>query len=258
MSNQPALGRKPEEQELARKKAELSDLESRLADQELRLTNLRVELATFERKYVITVGQHYAKLDEIEAKIAEHFARAHPGDQRAHDFAAQARSQADSLKASVENSLARESSDSIPPRSQTLKNLFREVAKRIHPDLATNDEDRRKRARLMAQANKAFEEGDEARLRAILEEYDSSPESVKGEGTAADLVRVIRKIAQVSRRLSEIEKELSQLEKSELFELKGKVERAAKEGRDLLQEMAADLDSSISASRERLNKLSAK
>jgi hypothetical protein len=41
---------------------------------------------------------------------------------------------------------------------------------------------------------------------------------VKGEGAAADLVRVIRKIAQAKRRLSEIAKEAGQLQDLELFD----------------------------------------
>ena len=258
MADQPALGTTPEEQELGRKISELSALESKLADRELYLTNLRVDLAAFERRYVSTVGRRYAEMDEIEAKIAEHFARAHPTDQHAHDFAAKARSQAQTSRANVESSLALKSADSIPPRSQTLKNLYREVAKRIHPDLATSAADRLKREGLMAEANRAFEDGDEERLRAILAEYNSSPESVIGEGAAADLVRVIRKIAQVSRRLSEIDKEVAQLEKSELFQLKQKVDEAATGGRDLLREMALDLDSRIAALQDRLAGLSLK
>jgi DnaJ-domain-containing protein 1 len=258
MPNEPVRTVKPEEEELERKHAELSELESKLADRELFLTNLRSELSAFERKYVRVVGQRYAELDDIEARIAEQFARTHPQDRRAHDFATEARSHAQASKANVEDSLALKSTDSVPPRSQTLKNLYREVAKRIHPDLATDSEDRLRRQKLMAEANRAFEAGDEERLRKILEEYESSPEAVKGEGAAADLVRVIRKIAQVNRRLDEIRKEVAELEESELFELKAKVDRATGEGRDLLGEMALDLDSRIAASRDRLNNLSSK
>ena len=42
---------------------------------------------------------------------------------------------------------------------------------------------------------------DEAKLRTILEEYESSPESVFGQGAGVELVRVIGKIAQVKRKL---------------------------------------------------------
>jgi DnaJ-domain-containing protein 1 len=252
MTYEPIRTVKPEEAELKKKQVELSELKSKLADRELFLTNLRAELLVFERKYVKVVGQRYAELDEIEAKIAEHAARAHPKDRHAQDFAAQARSQADNSRTNVESSLALGGADSVPPRSQTLRNLYREVAKRIHPDLATDNEDRLRRQKLMAEANRAFEEGDEARLRRILDEYESSPEAVKGEGAAADLIRVIRKIAQANRRLVEIEKEVTHLEKSELFELRGRVDEAAAEGRDLLREMAEGSDAQIAVSRERL------
>src|SRR5208283_936332 len=120
--------------------------------------------------------------------------------------------------------------------SSSLKSLYREVARRIHPDLAVDDADRAKRQKLMAEANRAYENGDEAKLRAILEEYESSPEAVFGEGTGVDLVRVIRKIAQVKRRLVEIQAETDQIRTSDLFELRKKVDEGTKQGRDVLNE----------------------
>src|SRR5712671_6798311 len=99
MTNEPVRTVKPEEEELKKKQVELSELESKLADQELFLTNLRSELSAVERKYVRVVGQRYAELDDIEARIAEHFARIHPQDRRARDFATGARSQAEASKA---------------------------------------------------------------------------------------------------------------------------------------------------------------
>lgn len=242
---------KPEEDELARKKAELSELQSRLADQELALTALRSELTGFERAYLRTVGARYAELDEIEAQIAEQRARLRP-DKTVRDAATHARERASASR----NSVAK--AEVEPPRgskSQALRSLYREVAKRIHPDLATDPLDRARREQFMADANRAYEQGDEARLRAILTEYEASPESVKGDGTAAELVRVIRKIAQVKKRLTKIDQELAELRNSELFVLKAKVDRATASGMDLLKEMAEDLDAEIAISRERLKKI---
>jgi chromosome segregation ATPase len=107
----------------------------------------------------------------------------------------------------------------------------------------------------MAEANRAYEEGDEERLRVILQEWESSPEAVKGEGAGADLVRVIRKIAQAEERLRAIEIEVSQLKESDLYKLKTKVEEAEKEKRDLLAEMAKQLDKQIADARERLDEI---
>jgi hypothetical protein len=256
MLSETVVRRRPEDEELARKKAELSRLQGLLADRELFLTALRTEVSALEQAYIRTVGKRYAELDEIEAKIAEHVARMQPENVRARNSATQARSQAQESHAVFDESLATKPVNTKSSRSQTFKNFYRETAKRIHPDLATDDADRLKRERLMAAVNRAYEEGDEARLRAILEEYESSPESVKGEGPGAELVRVIRKIAQVEGRLVEIDKEIGKLEKSERFQLKAKVDAAAIEGRDLLQEMAKTLDAQISVSLERLQSLS--
>jgi len=110
----------------------------------------------------------------------------------------------------------------------------------------------------MAEVNSAYEKGDEIKLRAILDEWESSPESIKGEGTAAELIRVIRKIAQVEKRLHSIEFEISQLEESDLYQLKIKVEKAEDEDRDLMAEMASRVDEQIALANDRLNKIPGK
>lgn len=248
---------KPEDEELRRKKFELSLLESQLADRELCLTAMRSDLAAFERRYVRIVGRLYAELDEIEARIAEQLARTLPKDRKAQSAVSRARDQAAASRSAVETTLAAHATMDASSQSQSLRSLYREVAKRIHPDLAIDSADRARRQELMAEANRAYEEGDEARLRAILEEYEVSPETVMGEGTAAELVRVIRKIAQVQRRLEQIERETQHLRESELCELKTKVDRAADEGRDLLAEIAEDLTTQILLLQERLTMLSA-
>jgi DnaJ-class molecular chaperone len=137
-----------------------------------------------------------------------------------------------------------------------LKSLYREVAKRIHPDLSSDPEDRMKRQQLMAEANEAYQMGDFARLKRILEEYESSPEAVPGEGVGAELVRVIRKITQVRRRLSEIEQEIQKLTASDLAKLKVKTEESARRGRDLLMEMAEQVDRQIAAARQQASRMS--
>ena len=108
----------------------------------------------------------------------------------------------------------------------------------------------------MARANRAYKEGNEASLRAILEEYESSPDTVIGEGVGAELVRVIRKIAQVKRRLSEIEEELKVFLQLELMELKNRVEEGEKQGRAILTEMAIAVRLRVDKARSELNELS--
>ena len=242
MSTDLGFRPKPEEEELKLKKQELEDLENKLIELELQLAGLRGQLGAFERLYLKSVGILYAQLDEIEAQIAELLAQRDPTNLKAQGTAKETRARADESRAGAE-SADKKTTRFIP--SPSLKSLYREVARRIHPDLAVDDSDRAKRQKLMAEANLAYENGDEAKLRAILEEYESSPESVFGDGTGVELVRVIRKIAQVKRRLVEIQSETDQITASELFELQKKVDEGAKLGRDVLNEMASSLQSRI-------------
>jgi hypothetical protein len=139
-----------------------------------------------------------------------------------------------------------------------LKRLYREVAKRIHPDLTSDPADRAKREQLMVEANRAYARGDADTLTRILEEYESSPEAVSGEGVGAELVRVIRKLTQVKNRLARIESEFQQLEASEVGQLRIKTKEAEGEGRDLLADMAANVQRQIGLARRRLEMLEVK
>src|SRR5205807_1733339 len=128
-------------------------------------------------------------------------------------------------------------SPSKPKRSESLRNLYRQAARLLHPDLTLDGQEKAKRHRLMADLNEAYARGDEARIQAILREWQASPESVQGDGPGAELVRVIRKIAQVEKRLKAISAEMDQLRQGELFKLKQQVEEAHANGRNLLQEL---------------------
>ncbi|NLE60657.1 MAG: molecular chaperone DnaJ [Planctomycetes bacterium] len=244
---------KPEDEELQRKKAELARLETELAERELELATLEAELRSFERTYLVRVGRRYAELDQLEAQIAEATAREHPQNEPARVEAEKARSRAAESADAVADAEDTASRGDFKP-SDTLKKLYREAAKAMHPDLATDEAEKARRERFMVELNKAYADGDEERVRAILREWEASPESVKGEGTGADLVRTIRKIAQVESRLRAIHAEIGRLQTSELFELKTKVDQAATEKRDLLAEMCDHLDDRIAEVRRRLNR----
>jgi hypothetical protein len=240
----------PEEQELARKREEQTTIETELADRELRSANLRAELGAFERQYLHYVGSRYAELDELKASIAERAAKEQPSSDRAQRAAQEARARAHETKSTAGEKAT------VSPRafesSPEMKRLYREVAKRIHPDLTSDRKDRAKRQQLMAEANEAYERGDEARLNKIFTEYEWSPDAVQGEGPGAELVRVIRRISQARGRLAEIEAELQELLRSDLYQLKVRVDQAQSHGRDVLKEMISKVDDQIAQAKRRL------
>jgi ABC-type phosphate transport system auxiliary subunit len=243
---------RPEDAELSRKQSEFSELQSRLADLELQLLTLRLELGEFENLYHKKVGPLYAELDEIEAHIAEQQAEREPLNSKAAEAASTARSKAEESRRVVDAVLT------LPPpivRSQTLKDLYRTVAKRLHPDLARDETDRAIRERLMTEANLAYERGDEARLREILEEYDSDPDLVVGSDVGAELIRTIRRISLVSAKIKKTERQINDLNNSELAKLRATVKEGNRTGKDVLGQLAENLKRRIQERRQRLNSL---
>jgi peptidoglycan hydrolase CwlO-like protein len=235
-----------EEQELARKRQELAILQAELTDRELSLANLHAELAAFEGRYLREVGILYAELDDWNAKIAE-FAAESAGTEQARAAASEARAQADESYAAAHGAAAKAEDFSPSPE---LRKLFRDVVNQIHPDRAANEIDRALRNRLMAQANLAYRRQDADTLRKILDEYKTSPESVKGDGAAADLQRILLQIRQISKRLVEIQTEVAELTASEIAILMAKVEIAAAKGRNLVAEMKKDVQHRIDLARK--------
>jgi DnaJ-domain-containing protein 1 len=215
-----------EERQLDEKLQELTDLEFTLAQRELDLATFQVELETFERHYMQVVGMRQQELDRIEAQITDYRA---------------------SLEA-IQN---------FSP-SLTLKQLYRDIAKQIHPDLATDPEEHRRREAIMAEVNRAYAAGDIERLQQLFRDWQDSPESIQGDDANAQLQRTMRKIAQSRDRLRSIEAKIQTLEQTDLFNLLQKQQQIEKMGRNLLTEMANRLEQEIQKAQTQLNALKAK
>jgi hypothetical protein len=255
----------PEELYLEKKRAELGALETQLAERELELHTMRGGMISFEAQYQAMVGAKYTELDEIQAKIAELMPPAPPtSEQPTEPAKPQAAGTARPRPrrrppVALPKPKPQETTEKPPDfnPAETLKRLYRDVAKSLHPDLADSDESRAHRHQFMIRANQAYEAADEAALLAVFHDWEQAPESVKGDGTAADLVRVIRKIAWIEQRLFKIAEEIHQVQTSGLFGMKMMADEAAEFERDLMAEMTGRLDEDIAAAKEILARLEA-
>jgi hypothetical protein len=251
----------PEAAELDRKRAELTVVQGQLAEFELALAASKAELDAFETQYRRALGPRYARLDKLTERL-----ESNGGRRNGQSVAAGTGPQPEELQGADDPfhggqnwDWVREEDDRAAGPSagrgtvpEAAKRLFRLIARRIHPDLASDPEERERRTNLMVQANHAYELGDVQALRRLLETWERSPDSVVGHGTKAELERVIRRIAQASERLAEIERELAALEDSAMGWLRRRVRKAASEGWDLLSHMARELDRQIVEAEEEL------
>lgn len=244
----------PEDEELARKKADLDDLCRDLADSELELQTLRLDLAAFEARYLQIVVRRLAELDRLKAEIVEEQARRAPRSARAQTQARVARERAEESRKAVGDGAPELNSEPPPrvPASEALKKRYREAARALHPDLASDRNDHAARTAFMARVNQAYADGDLDGVEEALREWSRRPEAVSGDGVGADLVRTIRRIAQVRATLANIRREIEALQQSDLFALMAHVAAAEAEDRDPLGEMAEQLDKEIAEAREAL------
>ena len=255
-SGLPARIRSPEERELDLKRNELAKLEADLVEQELQLSTLQAELAAFRNEYLRVVGRRYAELDDLKARIAEIKAARRPSDDSAKAAASKARKTADDSAAQAHHGATDAPVRRFDPRPE-IKTLYRTIARRLHPDLASTDDDRARRHKWMAKVNDAYQRQDYEALRTLLASWEASPESVSGTGVSSDLVRVIRQIAQVRRRLDSIRQAIDTLKAGEIYTLRQKCNARRDAGGNLLEEMAERLDTQIAAATRELTALEA-
>jgi len=234
-----------EEKELKDEEAVLEALQSELAERELEVETMKAEMNAFEARYLRVMGLKYAELDRIRAEIARLRAERDPEDIGAREEAAQARARAEES----EQAQARAGTgDGAPTRfeaSDELRHLYREAAKKTHPDLGKDEEDRAARGKVFARVNSAYEAGDADEIRRIISEWEERPEAVIGGDLAAQVRRVRSKIIALRRRLEAIDAEMRAIRSSDLYRLRLRVEDAESEGRDLLADMATALRQEI-------------
>ncbi|MEK9628657.1 MAG: hypothetical protein VW455_06510 [Nitrospinota bacterium] len=242
----------PQAEELQAKRRELAQLRRDLADMELQLSTEKSELNLFEIRYQQVVGAKYAEMDIVKAQVLSLAAKLYPKAEVFSEQAETAREQAKEYSEKKEEST--ESKKEFNP-PEDLKKLFRRVAKKIHPDLSSSVEERNKRTDLMAKLNQAYDKLDEEAIRSVLMEWEAEGFSEDHLELGEQLERAVQQLAQVRGRLNEISDELEELQLSEMFQLKNNIESAEKEGRDLLQEIADDIEEKINKTEARIRDL---
>ncbi len=242
----------PETEQLSQMRDELSALEEELAFGELELHTLKLEMDSFQLKYMQTVGVLLAELDRVEDRIAQIEAQLNPLDEETKKTAEQAHARAEESWSTSNNILKEESR--VQP-SEDLKKLYWEVARKIHPDLCTDERDKARRQKLMVDANVAFEAGDEEKLKAILQDWTALG-SEKSSGDTSDVLYVIRMICRIQKRLEQMQSKIAEVRSSELNELYRRVKTASAKGRDLLQDMADEIKVNLALAKHRLKIIS--
>ncbi len=184
----PAGGARPEE----RLERAVLAAEQALIEYEIAVETFRVEVENFSRLHHQKLGPVYARLDELDAQIAEAVAE-RSGDPEDRRKADEARARVLPMPGVDELFHGWMDGDGLPPEAAAMlteqsvrppqrvrpsdeaRKLYRELARKAHPDLAQDEGERERRDEFIARVNAAYGRGDEALLRELLEEWDAGP-----------------------------------------------------------------------------------
>ncbi|WP_372341415.1 J domain-containing protein [Streptomyces sp. CC224E] len=263
-AEQPAGERAEERLERAVRAAEQALIEFEIA-----VETFRVEVENFSRLHHQKLGPMYARLDELEALIAEATA-ARTGDPEDRRKADEARARVLPMPGVEElfhgwmdgDGLFPEASAMLteqpvrPPQrvrpSDEARKLYRELARKAHPDLAQDEKERERRDEFISRVNAAYGRGDEALLRELAEEWAAGPKPPEQQPTESEeLYARLEWLAQRKELLTAVAREL---EESAI----GAMLRMAPEDPDaLLDQIAEQLLAQVAEQEAELERLTA-
>jgi hypothetical protein len=202
--------------------------EQALIEYEIAVETFRVEVENFSRLHHQRLGPMYTRLDELDADIAEARA-ARTGDPEDRRKAEEARARVMPMPGVEElfhgwmdgDGLFPEAAAMLteqpvrPPQrvrpSDEARKLYRELARKAHPDLAQDDGERARREEFITRVNAAYARGDEVLLRELAQEWAAGPAPAERSPSASEeLYARLEWLAQRKEMLTLVAKELEE------------------------------------------------
>ncbi len=239
-------------EKLARLRAELAQVQDELIDAETDLADQMVDIRAFEAEFEARAGFLMTQLADLEAEVNDYLDRI---QQRRNKqvFGSDYRSADEQYRRTWERPAQAKPAPPPPPPSPAtqaqIKKLYRQLARRFHPDLAADESDRAYRTERMTAINDAYAARSLTELLVFTVEMEktavSRPSRQPGQ-TDADMIKALRdEIHRCHRRLREIDLERQTLHNRPSVEMALEAKLAQRRGRDLLAEIAADLEREI-------------
>ncbi len=238
--------RRSKDPDLAGLHARIGERQERAAELEFELFETRAELARFQAEMQRRIGPLQARLADLHQQViqARHRAErlAQWGDR------AEAEDAPPDVSAQYERTWRRPPSN-LPPEPKKppdeatkaqIKAEYRALAKRFHPDLTSDPDEKKWREKMMAEVNQAYSDGDLAALRRLAAQADR-PAPATERTREQELAALRGEVKRLDVLIAGLRAELDRLTRSAEVKLMLDATIARRAGGDLLAEMASDL-----------------
>jgi DNA repair exonuclease SbcCD ATPase subunit len=258
--------------ELTAYRATLARRQETVAELELDLLNSQTELAEFSGELERRIGPLQKRLADVQAELKEARQRASRqilwGDRAdspdiPEDVSAQYQRmwgpdtgpRPDPVPAAYS---APPLADRFAQLESQLKLLYRALAKRFHPDLSADPAEKPWREQMMARVNTAYRAQDLPALRQLAGEPNAAPASA-GQLAPKTRPQILAELQAEIERLDQLaaslEQQLDDLARSPAVRLKLDAVFARRAGRDLVAELAAQLQADLTRAEKELASL---
>ncbi|MBN2045523.1 MAG: J domain-containing protein [Anaerolineales bacterium] len=243
--------------ELTKLKIRLNKKREYIAILELELFNTRVTIHEFMELYDKRVGHLETYLSALRRKLYEELEAQRPapeepdadnlGVEDEEEFTYQDRDNGNGWR---KIGKAKKSKYS-PKMEEQIKNLFRELARRFHPDLTSDPEEKKWREEVMTRVNQAYSNRDLKALRALAEQPDR-PVDAPNQTKEQEIASLRAELKRLDGVIADLKARIKHLEESPAWQLKMEARLKRRSGADLLTELEAKMREQIADLEERL------
>lgn len=249
-------------EKIDRLRTELFEVRQSMQESEAELDSQLADIEAFEFEFEANVGYLVDQLSLLEAEVDAYMVKI---KQMRHDqhldssyrpVEEQYRTtwEAPPINTKKEDAPSAPTPPKQPQASKAeIKRLYRQLARKFHPDLADSDGERIFRTEKMRAVNDAYRAGSMVELLALADELESrekrvgekrpSPASLQTEKQMVDALE--QELERCQRKLRFLDNQLRNLHNRPMVELMVDVKFGKKEGRDVFAEMRTSLERKI-------------
>lgn len=241
--------------ELTKLRVRLNKKREYIAILELELFNTRVALHEFSLIYNEQIAPLENRLRQLRRKLYEVLeAQRGPGEKEAADFT-EPEEPDFTFKEKGGNGWrkirGKKRKAGSPKQEERIRDLFRELAKRFHPDLTNDPAEKKWREEVMTKVNQAYANRDLKTLQALAEQPDR-PHPSAMQTHEQEIASLKAELIRLDGVIADLKARIRHLEESPAWQLKLEARMQRRSGSDLLTEMADKLKEQIADLEEHL------